>query len=167
MSMYMAPAVSAELRQSAAVAVILAVKIAKFGGDGWESNPPRTPQQRPADGFEERVSTVRQRAATLGESQSLDPCRPNDPGDARKASARHVECAGFGDPGKTPMSRPSRASSALFQYLGKSPRRAACIAPLTFCRRAASACRTLTEHRRGPRARRKRMANISRKWHRM
>src|SRR6266566_5565300 len=24
------------------------------GGDGWESNPPRTPQQRPANGFEDR-----------------------------------------------------------------------------------------------------------------
>ena len=27
---------------------------AKGGGDGWESNPPRTPQQRPANGFEDR-----------------------------------------------------------------------------------------------------------------
>jgi len=27
---------------------------ADFGGDGWESNPPRTPQQRPANGFEDR-----------------------------------------------------------------------------------------------------------------
>ena len=26
----------------------------RIGGDGWESNPPRTPQQRPADGFEDR-----------------------------------------------------------------------------------------------------------------
>lgn len=25
-----------------------------IGGDGWESNPPRTPQQRPANGFEDR-----------------------------------------------------------------------------------------------------------------
>jgi len=41
---------------SAAVAVMLAVMIAKSGGDGWESNPPGTPQQRPADGFEDRVS---------------------------------------------------------------------------------------------------------------
>jgi hypothetical protein len=32
----------------------LAVTNARFGGDGWESNPPRTPQQRPADGFEDR-----------------------------------------------------------------------------------------------------------------
>jgi hypothetical protein len=37
-----------------APAVSLAVITAKFGGDGWESNPPRTPQQRPADGFEDR-----------------------------------------------------------------------------------------------------------------
>ena len=36
------------------MAVILAVTTAKTGGDGWESNPPRTPQQRPADGFEDR-----------------------------------------------------------------------------------------------------------------
>src|SRR5438876_4490040 len=39
---------------SAAVAVILAVIARETGGDGWESNPPRTPQQRPADGFEDR-----------------------------------------------------------------------------------------------------------------
>src|SRR5438270_10624931 len=39
---------------SAAVAVVLAVTTADLGGDGWESNPPRTPQQRPADGFEDR-----------------------------------------------------------------------------------------------------------------
>ena len=33
---------------------MLAVVAMKSGGDGWESNPPRTPQQRPADGFEDR-----------------------------------------------------------------------------------------------------------------
>jgi hypothetical protein len=33
--------------RSGALAVILAVTTAKFDGDGWESNPPRTPQQRP------------------------------------------------------------------------------------------------------------------------
>src|SRR5205809_5353886 len=36
------------------MAVILAVISQEVGGDGWESNPPRTPQQRPADGFEDR-----------------------------------------------------------------------------------------------------------------
>ncbi len=41
-------------QESTAVAVNLAVRRAKFGGDGWESNPPRTPQQRPANGFEDR-----------------------------------------------------------------------------------------------------------------
>src|ERR1700730_17002038 len=39
---------------SATVAVTLAVTVTKIGGDGWESNPPRTPQQRPANGFEDR-----------------------------------------------------------------------------------------------------------------
>src|SRR5260370_15716772 len=34
--------------------VVLAVIAIGFGGDGWESNPPRTPQQRPANGFEDR-----------------------------------------------------------------------------------------------------------------
>ena len=34
-------------RPSTAVAVILAVTTSEIGGDGWESNPPRTPQQRP------------------------------------------------------------------------------------------------------------------------
>src|SRR5260221_13739329 len=42
----------------AAVAVILAVTATKSGGDGWESNPPRTPQQRPANGFEDRGTSV-------------------------------------------------------------------------------------------------------------
>src|SRR5713101_1104842 len=37
-----------------AVAVSLAVIATKNGGDGWESNPPRTPQQRPANSFEDR-----------------------------------------------------------------------------------------------------------------
>src|SRR2546430_6499584 len=35
------------------VAVNSAVTPAEFGGDGWESNPPRTPQQRPANSFED------------------------------------------------------------------------------------------------------------------
>jgi len=39
----------------------LAVITAKSGGDGWESNPPRTPQQRPANGFEDRRSAIRRR----------------------------------------------------------------------------------------------------------
>jgi hypothetical protein len=44
---------------SSPAAVILAVRSTESGGDGWESNPPRTPQQRPADGFEDRGSDVR------------------------------------------------------------------------------------------------------------
>jgi hypothetical protein len=40
-----------EVRQnaqmSAAVAVNLAVTTAEIGGDGWESNPPRTPHSAP------------------------------------------------------------------------------------------------------------------------
>src|SRR6266851_9499591 len=39
--------------------VVLAVIAIGFGGDGWESNPPRTPQQRPANGFEDRGPGVR------------------------------------------------------------------------------------------------------------
>src|SRR5712664_1553486 len=46
------------------LAVILAVIEAKTGGDGWESNPPRTPQQRPANGFEDRGSCVHCRPST-------------------------------------------------------------------------------------------------------
>jgi hypothetical protein len=45
----------------AAVAVNLAVIATPFGGDGWESNPPRAPQQRPADGFEDRGLAVHRR----------------------------------------------------------------------------------------------------------
>jgi hypothetical protein len=48
------PSVRDGVSPSAAVAVMLAVIAAKRGGDGWESNPPRTPQQRPANGFEDR-----------------------------------------------------------------------------------------------------------------
>jgi hypothetical protein len=48
---------------------MLAVIPAKTGGDGWESNPPGTPQQRPADGFEDRVSDVRQRPRTSVQDQ--------------------------------------------------------------------------------------------------
>jgi hypothetical protein len=44
-----------------AVAVILAVMTLKLGEDGWESNPHRTPQQRPANGFEDRGSCVHDR----------------------------------------------------------------------------------------------------------
>ncbi len=32
---------------------------AESGGDGWESNPPRTRHRRPADGFEDRGTSVR------------------------------------------------------------------------------------------------------------
>ncbi len=39
--------------------VNLAVTMLRGGGDGWESNPPRTPQQRPANGFEDRGPNAR------------------------------------------------------------------------------------------------------------
>src|SRR6266550_9313254 len=42
----------------AAWAGFLAVRSRSLGGDGWESNPPRTPQQRPANGFEDRGSDL-------------------------------------------------------------------------------------------------------------
>src|SRR5579864_8511842 len=45
----------------AAVAVTLAVMRGKFGGDGWESNPPRTRHRRPANGFEDRGPVVHNR----------------------------------------------------------------------------------------------------------
>jgi hypothetical protein len=49
---------------SAAVAVNLAVIVRKSGGDGWESNPPRTLQQRPANGFEDRSLGIPERPLT-------------------------------------------------------------------------------------------------------
>jgi hypothetical protein len=52
------------------VAVGLAVTAAKCGGDGWESNPPRTPQQRPANGFEDRGVSVRFGPLTSAQVQS-------------------------------------------------------------------------------------------------
>jgi len=64
---------------SIAVAVNLAVRNAVCGGDGWESNPPRTPQQCPADGFEDRVSDSRQCPAMSTQDQgvrSWDPLPP-------------------------------------------------------------------------------------------
>ena len=39
---------SISIRRSALRSAAVAVIRAKNGGDGWESNPPRTPQQRPA-----------------------------------------------------------------------------------------------------------------------
>src|SRR5207245_1802856 len=42
------------VREPISVGVRVGVSGAKSGGDGWESNPPGTPQQRPADGFEDR-----------------------------------------------------------------------------------------------------------------
>ena len=52
--------------ESAAVAVILAVTTAEIGGDGWESNPPRTNQQRPANGFEDPCGRVEYRTGPNG-----------------------------------------------------------------------------------------------------
>jgi len=56
-------------KPAAVLAVILAVIQPEFGGDGWESNPPRTPQQRPANGFEDRGSVIRQRPATSAQAE--------------------------------------------------------------------------------------------------
>jgi hypothetical protein len=50
---------------------LLAVIACENGGDGWESNPPRTPQQRPANGFEDRGTSVRGRPPRLAELQAL------------------------------------------------------------------------------------------------
>src|ERR1035437_6221887 len=49
-----------------AAAVTLAVRTAEIGGDGWESNPPRTPQQRPANGFEDPCGRVEYRTGPNG-----------------------------------------------------------------------------------------------------
>ncbi len=79
----------------AGVAVNLAVIDAEFGGDGWESNPPRTPQQRPANGFEDRGKhqppniprakmLVRQRDA-----DALDTERFRVPGKQADQEAQH------------------------------------------------------------------------------
>src|SRR5438132_3313765 len=45
----------------------------KSGGDGWESNPPRTPQQRPANSFEDRVSDIRCRPPTSAPDRNRAP----------------------------------------------------------------------------------------------
>jgi len=52
--------------RSTAVAVMLAATTDKIGGDGWESNPPRTPQQRPANGFEDPRGRVEFRTGPKG-----------------------------------------------------------------------------------------------------
>ncbi len=44
----------------------------EIGGDGWESNPPRTPYQRPANGFEDRgpaFRTIRERVLQIDPKQ--------------------------------------------------------------------------------------------------
>ncbi len=77
------------------MAVILAVIAPESGGDGWESNPPRTPQQRPANGFEDRgrhqppnipsaKMLVRQRNA-----DALDAERLRVPGKQADEEAQH------------------------------------------------------------------------------
>ncbi len=58
------------LRSRHTVAVILAVIATKSGGDGWESNPPRTPQQRPADGFEDRGASIHDHPSASAQVQS-------------------------------------------------------------------------------------------------
>ena len=78
----MCPSVSAQTplenlhafrKPSALLAVSLALIASRNGGDGWESNPPRTPQQRPADGFEDRVFCVHHpaRPSTVDQESSL------------------------------------------------------------------------------------------------
>ena len=52
----------------------LAVIATKSGGDAWESNPPRTPQQRTANGFEDRGA-----AKTSTEALSTNSCSVNAP----------------------------------------------------------------------------------------
>src|SRR5438445_11117077 len=48
------PGPCADVRQSAQrSAALVAVMTSENGGDGWESNPPRTPQQRPTNSFED------------------------------------------------------------------------------------------------------------------
>jgi hypothetical protein len=54
----------------------------KRGGDGWESNPPRTPQQRPADGFEDRGRHQSSFIPSLG--NSYFGCQPDKQGCDRK-----------------------------------------------------------------------------------
>jgi hypothetical protein len=87
----------------------VAVIPAKAGGDGWESNPPRTPQQRPANGFEDRgehqlsnipsagVMLVRERDAHAFDPERLRVAgqeadqEPEHPIDGRRAGDRRDE----------------------------------------------------------------------------
>ncbi len=69
---------------------MLAVGEATVGGDGWESNPPRTPQQRPANGLEDRGSRVRNRLSTsTGVRFLARPFRGRPPS---SAVVHHVGC---------------------------------------------------------------------------
>ena len=57
------------------------------GGDGWESNPPRTPQQRPANGFEDRGPDVHDRPPASAQVRYLRStfrsCAPSSAVDRR------------------------------------------------------------------------------------
>src|SRR6266849_2401257 len=77
---------------------MLAVITAKTGGDGWESNPPRTPQQRPANGFEDRGLRVRKGPLRSVRDQSGRP--PPLPPDA------HAEYKSWRLPVRGDESRP-------------------------------------------------------------
>ena len=83
-----------------AVAVILAVIGTRSGGDGWESNPPRTPQQRPANGFEDRGPCLRGRllASTHVRSWRLAVRQRPQPSMVVRQLGCHFGCQGRTDP---------------------------------------------------------------------
>src|SRR5438270_123283 len=119
--------------QCAAVAVILAVNRTGFGGDGWESNPPRTPHsapqtvlktaestssrtspasgmlfgQRDADALDPEVFRMPGQQADQEAQHPIDLRAPGDGGDKRRlGGAKRAQLALLGDPGEAP--RPGR-----------------------------------------------------------
>jgi hypothetical protein len=89
------------------LAVILAVSTAEFGGDGWESNPPRTPHSAPQNGFEDRGPAVEWRAVPSAavqplEHRSSEIVRPHPPRSADLAVILAVV-----DRADVPPSKPS------------------------------------------------------------
>jgi len=66
----------------------------KSGGDGWESNPPRTPQQRPANGFADRGLAIRRspsRSAAVRSGILRFQDRPHSPEVVRQLGC-HLGC---------------------------------------------------------------------------
>jgi hypothetical protein len=108
------------------MAVILAVTSADFGGDGWESNPPRTPHSAPqtvlktAGGTSPRTSPAGKMLFRQWDADALDAERLGVPGQEADQEAQHaIDLRGPSDGGDQGGLRgPKSAKTAVSRDLG-------------------------------------------------